>query len=69
MSHTVLDIYRKAVLDAKIGGRDWRKTEAFDEFTRFFNGAYPEAQRQSMKYDAILKISQAWWSEHHSKYS
>ena len=69
MSHTVLDIYRKAVLDANISGKDWRKTEAFDEFTRFFSEKYTDEQRQSMKYDAILKISQAWWSEHHSKYS
>ncbi|HEX2973483.1 MAG TPA: hypothetical protein VHP11_14205 [Tepidisphaeraceae bacterium] len=69
MSRTVVDIYRKAVLDANISGKDWNKTEAYDEFTRYFNAAYTETQRQSMKYDAILKISQAWWSEHRSKYS
>ncbi len=64
-----LDIYRKAVLDAGISGKNWRKTEAFDEFTTFFNAAYTEEQRQAMKYDAILKISKAWWSEHATKYS
>ena len=69
MAHSNLDIYRKAVLDANISGKDWRKTEAYDEFTRYFNATYTEAQRQSMKYYAILKISQAWWNEHHSKYS
>ena len=69
MAHSNLDIYRKAVLDANITGKDWRKTEAYDEFTRFFNATYTDEQRQSMKYDEILKISQAWWSEHHSKYS
>ncbi len=69
MAHSTLDLFRKAALDAGISGKDWRKTEAFDEFTRFFNATYNEAQRQSMKYDAILKISQAWWSEHHSRYS
>jgi hypothetical protein len=69
MARPNLDIYRKAVLDAGIGGKDWRKTEAFDEFTRFFNAGYTEEQRQSMKYDAILKIAGAWWGEHHSKYS
>jgi len=69
MSHIVLDTYHKAVLDAGIAGKDWRKNEAFDDFTRFFNGAYTEEQRQSMKYDAILKASKAWWQEHRSKYS
>ncbi len=69
MSHMMLDTYRKAVLDAGISGKDWRKTEAFDDFTRFFTAAYPEAQRQSMTYEAVLKASKAWWEEHRSKYS
>jgi len=69
MPHMTLDNYRKAVLDAGISGKDWRKTEAFDDFTRFFNAAYPEAQRQSMKYVAVLKASKTWWEEHRGKYS
>ena len=69
MSHMVLDTYRKAVLDAGISGKDWRKTEAFDDFTRFFSAAYSEEQRQSMKYEAVLKVSRAWWEEHRGKYS
>jgi hypothetical protein len=69
MANSNLDAFRKAVLDAGIGGKDWRKTEAFDAFARFFNEKYTEEQRQSMKYDAILKISREWWGEHHSKYS
>ena len=69
MAHTVLDNYNKAVLDAGISGKDWRKTEAFDDFTRFFSEHYPEEQRQSMKYDAILKITKVLWEEHRSKYS
>ena len=69
MAQSYLDVFRKAALDTGITGKDWRKTEAFDEFTRFFNGTYTEAQRQSMKYDAILKTAQTWWGEHHSKYS
>ncbi len=69
MAQSHPDVFRKAVLDTGITGKDWRKTEAFDEFTRFFNATYTQEQRQSMKYDDILKISRAWWSEHHSKYS
>ncbi len=69
MARVVVDMYRKAILDAGISGKDWRKNEAFDDFTRYFNDQYTEEQRQSMKYDAILKITRAWWEEHHSKYS
>jgi hypothetical protein len=69
MARAKLDTYHKAVLDAGISGKDWRKTEAFDEFTRFFNAAYTEEQRQSMKYDALLKVSKAWWDEHRTRYS
>ncbi len=69
MARTDIDIYRKAVLDAGISGKNWRKAEAFDEFTAFFNAAYTEEQRQAMKYDAILKISKAWWGEYATKYS
>jgi hypothetical protein len=69
VAHVALDTYRKAVLDAGISGKDWRKTEAFDDFTRFFEATYTEEQRQSMKYDGILKISKAWWDAHRSKYS
>ena len=69
MARTMLDTYHKAVLDAGISGKDWRKTEAFDEFTRFFNASYTEEQRQLMKYDALLKVSKAWWNEHCTRYS
>ncbi|GEM_PF-5138485 len=69
MARAMIDTYHKAVLDAGISGKDWRKTEAFDEFTRFFNAAYTEEQRQSMKYDALLKVSKAWWDEHRTRYS
>ncbi len=69
MAHTALDTYHKAVLDAGINGKDWRKNEAFDDFTRLFNEQYTEEQRLSMKYDAILKITKVWWEEHRSKYS
>ena len=69
MPHAALDLYHKAVLDAGISGKDWRKNEAFDDFTRFFNGAYNEEQRQSMKYDEIFNVTKAWWKEHRSKYS
>jgi len=69
MARSTLETYRKAALDAGISGKDWRKTEAFEEFTRFFNETYTEAQREAMKYEDILKISKAWWSEHHSRYS
>ena len=69
MANSSVDIYRKAVLDAGISGKDWRKTEAFDEFTRFFNAEYPEEQRQAMKYDAILKICKMWWNQHGARYS
>jgi hypothetical protein len=69
MARSTLENYRKAVLDAGITGKDWRKTEAFDEFTLFYNAAHTEDQRQSMKYDAILKIAKGWWEDHHSKYS
>jgi hypothetical protein len=69
MAKAILDTYRKAVLDAGISGKDWRKMEAFDEFTLYFKEAYSEEQRQSMKYDEILKIGKAWWEKHHSKYS
>ena len=69
MAHSVLETYRKAVFDAGITGKDWRKTEAYDEFTRHYNETYTEAQRQSMKYDAILKISKVWWEAEHGKYS
>ena len=69
MANSTPDIYRKAVLDSGINGKDWRKIEAFDEFTRFFNGTYSEEQRNAMKYNAILKISKVWWGEHQSKYS
>jgi hypothetical protein len=69
MAQSAPEAYRKAVLDAGITGKDWRKTEAFDEFTRFYDAAYPEEQRKTMKYDAVLKISRAWWGDHHGKYS
>ena len=69
MARVGVDIYRKAILDAGISGKDWRKNEAFDDFTRYFNEQYTEEQRQSMKYDAMLKITRAWWDEHRSKYS
>jgi hypothetical protein len=69
MAREKVDIYRKAVLDAGITGRDWRKNEAYDNFTRFFNGIYNEDQLKEMKYDQLLKISQVWWEEHRSKYS
>ena len=69
MARMVVDNYRKAVLDAGIMGKDWRKTEAFDAFTQFFNEQYAEEQRQSMKYEAVLKVSRAWWEEHRGKYS
>ena len=69
MAHTVLDNYNKAVLDAGISGKDWRKTEAFDSFTRYFDSSHTPEQRQSMKYDAVLIIAKEWWKEHHSKYS
>jgi hypothetical protein len=69
MARTIIDNYRKAVLDAGIMGKDWRKNEAFDDFTRFFNEQYTEEQRQTMKYDSILKVTKAWWEEHRSKYS
>ncbi len=69
MARLLIDNYRKAVLDAGIAGKDWRKNEAFDDFTRFFNGQYTEEQRQAMKYDAILKVTKVWWEEHRSKYS
>lgn len=69
MPHAALDTYHKAVLDAGISGKDWRKHDAFDDFTRFYNGAYTEDQRLPMKYDEILAITKAWWNEHRSKYS
>ena len=69
MAHVILDTYTKAVLDAGITGKDWRKNEAFDDFTRFFNESNPEEQRQSMKREAILAIAKAWWQDHRSKYS
>ncbi len=69
MARVVVDIYRKAILDAGISGKDWRKNEAFDDFTRYFNEQYTEEQRHSMKYDAILKITRTWWDEHRGKYS
>ena len=69
MARSFPEIYRKAVLDAGITGKDWRKTEAYDVFTQFFNATYTEEKRQLMKYDGLLKISQAWWEEHRSKYS
>ena len=62
------DIARKAALDAGITGKDWRKTEALDAFTTHYNATYTEAQRQSMKYDAVLKISKVWWEAEHGKY-
>jgi hypothetical protein len=69
MARVTVDIYRKAILDTGIAGKDWRKNEAFDDFTRYFNEQYTDEQRQLMKYDAILKITRAWWDEHRSKYS
>jgi two-component system, NarL family, response regulator DevR len=69
MANSILEIYRKAVFDAGITGRDWRKTEAYDEFTRHYTETYTEVQRQFMKYDDILKISKAWWEMEHGKYS
>ena len=69
MANSIPDNYRKAVLDAGINGKDWKKTEAYDEFTRFFNATYTEEQRKTMKYDAILKISKSWWADHQGKYS
>jgi hypothetical protein len=64
-----IDIFRKAVNDAGINGKNWRKNEAFDDFTRFFNESFTEEQRESMKYDEVLKVGKIWWQEHHSKYS
>jgi hypothetical protein len=69
MARVITDNYRKAVLDAGITGKDWRKNEAFDDFTLFYNAQYTEEQRQTLKYDAILKITRAWWEQHRSKYS
>jgi hypothetical protein len=69
MAKPLVDIVRKAVNDAGIAGKNWRKVDAYDDFTLFFNGSYDEGKRQAMKYDEILKISKAWWEEHHSKYS
>ena len=69
MPHKGIDIYQKAVLDAGISGKDWRKNEAFDDFTKFFNNSYTEEQRQAMKYDAILVVTKGWWKDNHSKYS
>ncbi len=69
MAQGKVDIYRKAVLDSGIAGKDWRKNEAYDDFARFFNGIYSEDQLKAMKYDELLKISKTWWDEHHSKYS
>jgi hypothetical protein len=65
----MVDVFRKAANDAGITGKSWRKDEAYDDFSRFFNGAHTAEQRQSMKYDEILKIGKTWWEEHHSKYS
>ena len=61
--------YIKAMLDSGITGKDWRKTEASDEFTVFYNATYNEEQRKSMNYKTILKISTQWWNENASKYS
>ena len=61
--------YMKAILDSGITGKDWRKTEASDAFTAFYNETYSEEQRKSMNYKAILKVSAQWWSENASKYS
>jgi len=56
-------------MDAGIAGKDWRKNEASDDFTKFFNTKYTEADLKGMKYDDILKVTKAWWEEHRSKYS
>jgi hypothetical protein len=69
MAQSAFEQFRKAVLDAGITGKDWRKTEAFDAFTTHYNTTYTETQRQTMKYDAVLKISKAWWEAEHGKYS
>jgi hypothetical protein len=69
MAKVIVDAYRKAVLDSGIAGKDWRKNEAFDDFTKFFNSKYSEVELKGMKYDDILKVSKAWWEEHRSKYS
>jgi hypothetical protein len=69
MPQLTREIFRKAVLDAGIGGKDWRKIDAFEEFTTFFNTTYAEDLRQSMKYDAVLKIAKEWWGQHQSRYS
>jgi hypothetical protein len=69
MARTVVDTYRKAVLDAGISGRNWQKNEAYDDFTVYFNGAYTAEQRQSMKYDTVLKLAKTWWDENRGKYS
>ncbi len=69
MSHVALNMFAKAVLDAGITGKGWRKNEAFDDFTRYFNEENTEEKRQAMKYDAILVIAKAWWQEHGGKYS
>jgi hypothetical protein len=69
MAKPIVDTFRKAALDAGITGKNWRKIEAFDDFSRFFNETYTEPQRQAMKYDEVLKIGRTWWEEHHSKYS
>jgi hypothetical protein len=54
MAQSILETYRKAVLDSGITGKDWRKTEAFDEFSVFYNTTYSEEQRKSMTYKSIL---------------
>ncbi len=69
MARIIPDIFRKAVLDAGISGKNWRKVEAFDDFTSFYETTYNEEQRKSMKYETILKISKEWWDVHHGKYS
>lgn len=69
MARSVHDTYTKAVLDAGIVGKDWRKNEAFDDFTRFFNAANTEEQRKSMKYEAIHTAAKTWWEAQCSKYS
>jgi len=42
MAHSIPDSYQKAMLDMRIKGENWQKTEAFDEFTRFFNETITE---------------------------
>ena len=69
MAQSILETYRKAVLDSGITGKDWRKTDAFDEFSVFYNATYSEEQRKSMNYKSILKICTEWWSGNSSKYS